>query len=210
MEWMSKPHKDRLDIKPPRQNKTRVLVDLDGVVRDFVGSLIRVYKKVYPDHHIKPVSSRELEKYFPAGAGVYKFMEPGYIEDIVEGAEAYPGAVEALQTWESEFEIVIVTAQPPFVRASTFTWIGRHRIPTNEVHINYYKYEIDGVALLDDFVDNLEEFAGTGRLAVCLDQPWNRHWKGPRVKSVGEFFELVQDYLKGDKRESISNETYLT
>lgn len=198
---MAKPHKDRLDIKPPREKKPRVLIDLDGVVRDFVGSLIRVYKKVYPEHDILPVQSRELEKYFPIGEKVYQFMAPGYIEDIMEGAEPYPGAVEALNRWENDFEIVVVTAQPAITRASTYLWIGKHRIPTNEVHISYYKYEIDGIALLDDFVDNLEEFAATGRLAVCLDQPWNQHWKGPRVKSVDEFFRLVLEHLYGSQRE---------
>ena len=200
---------DKMSVKPPREKKTRVLIDLDGVVRDFVGSLIRVYKRVYPDHDVLPVSSRRLEKFFPAGEEIYQFMAPGYIEEIVEKADAYPGAVEALQRWESEFDIVIVTAQPEFSRAGTYIWIGRNKIPTNEVHISYYKSEIEGFALLDDFVDNLEEFAATGRLAVCLDQPWNQKWKGPRVKSVQEFFELVQDVLYHQKKNN-SETTYLT
>ncbi len=200
---------DKMSVKPPRRKKPRVLIDLDGVVRDFVGSLIRVYKRVYPDHDILPVNSRRLENFFPVGQEIYQFMAPGYIEEIVENADAYPGAVEALQRWESEFDIVIVTAQPEFSRAGTFIWIGRHKVPTNEVHISYYKSEIEGFALLDDFVDNLEEFAATGRLAVCLDQPWNQQWKGPRVKSVQEFFERVQEVLMNQKRDDPET-TYLT
>ncbi len=108
-------------------------------------------------------------------------------------APPYPGAIEALRKWEDKSEIVIVTAQPPEFRYPTFAWIGNHAIPTNEVKIIYEKHTVDGIALLDDFPDNLELFAKTNRLAVCLDQPWNQHdWEGPRVKTVDEFFQLVQ------------------
>ncbi len=175
--------------------KPRVLIDLDGVVRDFVGSLIRVYKRRYPDHEVLPVTSRALEEFFPIREGIYRFMDSEYIEDIMVNAEPYPGAIEALYRWEAVFEIVVVTAQPPNWRAANYIWIGKHRIPTNEVHICFNKSRIDGVALLDDFVDNLEEFAATGRLAVCLDRPWNQEWKGERVKTVEEFFRLVQTKL---------------
>ncbi len=191
--------RDKMDIKPPRRDGTRVLIDLDGVVRNFVDSLIQVYNRVHPDHKVLPVNSRKLENFFPLGEDVYRFMEPGYIEEIMEDADPYPDAVEALQRWKDEFEIVIVTSQPEFSRAATYTWIGKHRIPSNEVHISHYKSEVAGFALLDDFTDNLQDFAATGRLAVCLDQAWNQSWKGPRVKTVEEFFRYVQDVLSREE-----------
>ncbi|GAB4376299.1 MAG: hypothetical protein Kow0042_22460 [Calditrichia bacterium] len=190
---MRKKNKGTLDIKPSQNEKERVLIDLDGVTRDFIGSLIRFYKQEYPDHHIEEVNSRRLEDFFQIGEEIYKFMEAGRIEQIMEEAEPYPGALEALNYWQKQFEIIVVTAQPEVSRAATYRWIGKHNIPTNEVHITYYKSRIPGIALLDDFVDNLEEFAETGRLAVCLDQPWNREWKGPRVHSLDEFFKLVKN-----------------
>jgi hypothetical protein len=193
---MTRKLKDKFDIKPSRNNRPRVLIDLDGVVRDFVGSLIKVYKRNHPDHEVLNVNSRKLEDFFPIGPGVYQFMEPGYIEEIIEEALPYRGAIEALYEWENEFQIVIVTAQPDYCKASTFTWIGKNKIPTNEVHISYYKSNIEGIALLDDFVDNLEEFAETGRMAVCLDQPWNQQWKGPRVKTINDFFLLLKKQNK--------------
>ncbi len=191
---------DKLDMKPPRENKPRVLIDLDGVIRDFVGSLVRVYNREFPQHEVLPVTSRRLEKFFPVKEKIYDFFEAGWIEEIMEEAEPYPDAVEALHRWKSEFEIVIVTSQPEASRASTFTWIGRHDIPTREVHISYYKSDIQGIALLDDFSNNLDEFRETGRLAVCLDQPWNRQWSGPRVKTVDQFFRYVQHRLYQNER----------
>ncbi|MEJ2636914.1 MAG: hypothetical protein P8184_16700 [Calditrichia bacterium] len=206
---MEKSPLDKMDIRPPRENKPRVLIDLDGVVRDFVGSLIRVYRRVYPDHKISEINSRRLEAFFPLGEEIYKFMEKGYIEEIVAEADPYPDAVEALRRWRHEFEIVIVSSQPEISRAATYLWIGKHNLPTSEVHITFYKSEVSGLVLLDDFTNNLEEFAKTGRPAVCLDQAWNQSWKGPRVKTVGEFFEFMQDYLYKNQRNDLDNQ-YLT
>nr|NIW46198.1 hypothetical protein [Gammaproteobacteria bacterium]NIX57255.1 hypothetical protein [candidate division Zixibacteria bacterium] len=115
--------------------------------------------------------------------------------EILEEALAYPGAIEALRRWENEFDMVIATTQPPAGRAPTFTWIARHDLPVDEVHITAHKYRIPGIALLDDFEDNLNHFQATGRLAVCLDQPWNLQWEGPRVGSPDEFFAYVWDYI---------------
>jgi hypothetical protein len=127
-------------------------------------------------------------------------MEPETIKKILEQAKSYPGTIESLQRWQDEFEIVVVTAQPDLVKSSTYIWIGKNDIPTNEVHISYYKSDIKGFALLDDFTDNLQEFAGTGRLAVCYNQPWNQNWNGPRIHSLDEFFELVQFELNKNEK----------
>jgi hypothetical protein len=182
------------DQKPEFSKKSRVLIDLDGVVRDFVGSLIRVYNRVHPEHQVQPVNSRQLEDFFPIGPAIYRFMEPGFAEEIIQDARPYPGALEALNHWKNEYEIVVVTSQPDVIKASTYIWIGKHDLPTNEVHITYQKSKVAGLALLDDFTDNLQEFADSGRLAVCLDQPWNQQWQGLRVKSVDEFFQVIQRY----------------
>jgi 5'(3')-deoxyribonucleotidase len=197
----------RLDQKPELQGKIRVLIDLDGVVRDFVGSLIRVYNRVHPDHQVKPVNSRKLEDFFPIGPAIYNFMEPGFAEEIIENAHPLPGAVEALKRWKNEYEIVIVTSQPDNIRALTYNWIGKYDLPTNEVHITYQKSTIAGLVLLDDFTDNLQEFADNGRLAVCMDQPWNKDWPGLRVKTVDEFFYLLQKYqFSQEKNENIKQQ----
>ena len=176
-------------------SRPRVIIDVDGVLRDFISSLKEVYNREFPEHRIKPITSHQLEDFFPIGMDIYEFMDKAHAWEILENAPPYPGAVEALQKWESDFEIVIATAQPSQGRHPTLAWLAKHKVPTNEIHITFDKHTIDGVALLDDFVDNLEKFQATGRLAVCLDQPWNRQWTGPRVSTVEDFFCLVSDHL---------------
>lgn len=174
-----------------KKTKTRVLIDLDGVIRDFIKSVESVYKREYPDHVIKQVVSRDLHNYFPIGPAINEFIKNKFGDEILLNAPEYPGAVEALCKWEDAFEMVIVTAQPADWRYSTYSWIGNHHLPVNEVKIIYEKHTVEGFALLDDFPENLDLFAQTGRLAVCMDQPWNQDWKGERVKTVDQFFELV-------------------
>lgn len=182
-----------------KKDKPRVLIDLDGVIRDFIQGLKTVYSREYPDHEIEKIVSRDLEHYFPIGKKINDFIFYDYFEDISLESPPYPGTVETLRKWEAVFDIVIVTSQYPQWRYSTFVWIGQHRLPTNEIHISFEKQKIAGVALLDDFIENLEAFAATGRLAVCLDQPWNQEWQGLRVKSVEEFFQLVQLKISNKK-----------
>lgn len=178
-----------------RAKKARVLVDLDGVIRDFITGLKNAYLGKYPDHTVEEILSRDLYKYFPIGEKINEFLDTEFTEILLK-APSYPGAIEALQKWEDAFEIVIVTAQLPQYRYATFSWIGNHSLPTDEVRITFDKHIVDGYALLDDFPENLKLFAGTDRLAVCLDQPWNKEWDGLRVKTVEEFFQLVNKRMR--------------
>jgi 5'(3')-deoxyribonucleotidase len=180
------------------QVKPRVLIDLDGVIRDFIEGLKKVYLKRYPDHQISEIVSRDLEHFFPIGEKINDFIFSDFFDEISKESPPYPGSIETLNKWEEEFEIVIVTSQYPHWRYPTFSWIGRYCLPTNEVHISFEKHRINGYALLDDFTENLESFAKTGRLAVCLDQPWNQAWEGPRVKSVDEYFQLIRAQIDSD------------
>jgi hypothetical protein len=178
-----------------QNEKVRVLIDLDGVIRDFVKGLEIVYQREYPDHKIQEVISRDLDKYFPIGKQINDFIDTKFYQEILSNAPVYPGTIESLYKWEKFFKIVIVTSQPPKWRYPTYYWIGKHAVPTDEIHLSFEKYTIDGYALLDDFVDNLQAFASTGRLAVCFDQPWNKNWEGERVKGIDEFFQLVEKKL---------------
>ncbi len=175
-----------------KSEKYRVLIDVDGVLRDFVAGLKMIYQREYPEHEVGFVDSRKLEDFFPIGEAIYPFMNDQFAEDILVNAPAIPEAIDSLHKWEDQFEIVIATAQPPEGRYPTFRWLGEHRVPASEIHISHHKSRLDGIALLDDALENLIPFEKSGRIAVCLDQPWNKSWNGPRVKSVEEFFIYLQ------------------
>ena len=191
-------------MKEISEEKIRVLIDLDGVLRNYVEGVIRVYRREYPQHRILPVTSRRLEDFFPIGEKIYPFIGKKFYREVLEEAPPYPGAIESMHARQRDFEMVLVTAQPPHWRYSTFIWIGKHRVPVNDILIRREKHKETGVALLDDFVENLEAFADTGRLAVCMDQPWNQEWPGPRAGTVDEFFDIVLEYLGSRPDEKVN------
>lgn len=193
---------------PAPRDRARLLIDVDGVLRDFIGSLSRVYRREYPHHTIRYVDSRRLEDFYPLGKDIYAFMDEQFAREILEDAPVIGDGIAAMARWEERFHLVIATNQPPEGRYPTLSWLGRHRVPANEIHIVRDKHRLDGVALLDDFIDNLEAFAATGRLAVCFDQPWNRDWNGPRVRSVEEFFEMMAAHLDNGT-DALDGDVYL-
>ena len=62
-------------MKASKKIKPRLLIDVDGVLRDFIGGLASIYQREYPDHKIKPVVSRDLHDNFPIGQEIYRFMD---------------------------------------------------------------------------------------------------------------------------------------
>ncbi len=175
--------------------RERIIIDVDGVLRDYIASLNAVYAREYPGHEILPVTDWELARFYPLGEEIYRFADEQFAREILENAPAYPGAIPELHQMEKEFEIVIATTQPPQHRYPTLVWLGKNHVPSNEIHITAEKQRIAGFVLLDDYPVNLRKFEATGRLAVCMDRPWNQDWTGPRVKSVGEFHAFLNVYL---------------
>jgi 5'(3')-deoxyribonucleotidase len=177
----------------------KVLIDIDGVLRNYMGYVYELYKREYPEHTVKSVESWSMAEYFPIGEEIYEFIFELHAEEITAKAEPFEGAIESLRGHLNEFDIAIVSAQNEKGIYGTLEWLAKHKVPVREYHFCFEKENIDGDALLDDAPHNLEAFAGTGRLAVARKQPWNRGWEGPKVNSVEEFFKYVKDYNAGLK-----------
>lgn len=171
----------------------KVLIDIDGVLRDYMGYVYRLYKEHYPDHNFKKVKTWSMAEYFPIGDEIYKFVFDDHAEKITANAEPFPGAIEAIRENMEEFDIAIVSAQNEKGMLGTMHWLASHKVPVKEYHFTFDKEKIDGDVLLDDGPHNLEAFADTGRLAVACKQPWNDVWTGPKVENVKEFFIYIKE-----------------
>ncbi|GAB4181503.1 MAG: hypothetical protein Kow00108_18190 [Calditrichia bacterium] len=174
----------------------RVLVDLDGVIRDFIGGVSIIYKKYYPEHTIKPVISRDLHLFFEIGFDIYDFIFEHY-DQITNKIVPYPGAIESLNVHSEKYDIVIATSQESWGVNVTYQWIEKYKLPVRDIIISDTKEELEGIALLDDWELNIEKFNATGRMGVCYEQPWNSKWNnGHKVKTIDNFFELIEKQIK--------------
>lgn len=174
--------------------KTRVLIDVDGVLRNFDKSVRKCYKEIYPNHKLPDTTeSWSLHKTYPIGQDIYKFVWEDHPFDIFAKAEEYEGSIDSLINWSNRYEIVITTSQPLSSLHPTLIWLGEKMVPTNEIHIVSEKYLVDGKFLLDDAPHNLKSFSKHGKVAVCMDRPWNQEWGGLRVYSIEGFFKLMEE-----------------
>lgn len=180
----------------------KVLVDIDGVLRDYMGYVYYLYQKKYPEHNFSKVKTWSMAEYFPIGEDIYTFVFDLHAEEITANAKPIPGAIEALKENMEKFDIALVSAQNEKGMIGTLQWLAKHRVPIREYHFCFDKEKVEGDALLDDGPHNLEAFSETGRLAIARKQPWNDGWKGPKVDSVSDFFQYI---LKINEAESLSN-----
>ena len=170
----------------------RIGVDVDGVLRDFVGKLILQYHEDYPGHEVLPVTDWGLNLFFPIGNAIFPYAFDHRAREIFEGADPYPGAISAMIALkERGHEIFYVTTQPRGKEVHTINWILKHNLPYDGIVITGIKNAVNCDIFIDDGPHNIKALREAGKLAVCFSQPWNRFVTGDRVKTLQEFVEIV-------------------
>jgi 5'(3')-deoxyribonucleotidase len=188
--------------RPPRpaRSRSRLGIDLDGVVADFNAGWIMLYNDDFGtslgvddvDGWNAPVrlthfqSMSEFWRWSATaghGASIFRVLRP------------YPDAVETLQRLGRRHHVVIVTTKPDFAIHDTYAWLAEHQVPTTEVHIVDDKTTVSCDVYLEDADHNLEDLRDSHPAAlVCrFVRPWNHAHLG--VSDVGGWsdFEALVD-----------------
>jgi len=179
------------------KGKSRILVDVDGVIADFVSGFMELYRHhgghvpdgfkwtdwdsmdELPDQEVRDVVWRDPY--------LFRILDP------------YPGAIKALEQLNNHYDVRIVTAIPHMHVWPRSEWFRKHApfihrkdqmIFTNDKSI------INGDFLIDDSLDNIRAWIAAGRgNAVIVDRPWNQvdRWDeiGIRVAELWEFNERI-------------------
>jgi 5'(3')-deoxyribonucleotidase len=159
----------------------RILVDVDGVLADFITSFMRCYEYLGGET--------------PEG---FKWEEWGSFEklpdkDLLNAAWAhpllfgghldpYPGAMPALKKLNKVHEVYLVTsiASPWETHVPARTRWLRNNAPfldiRKQVIVANNKGVVQGDLLVDDYLVNLAEWSSWNPLGcpVVIDHPWNR------------------------------------
>lgn len=116
-------------------------MDLDGVSRDFVGSMNKAFAIAYPELAYKVTSQKTYSfDNWPLkelGINEWDFMKK-YPDIIFGKAEPIPGAIEAIKEMQKELEplghnIVICTHQDPSIRHYTLLWLYLNNLATSKI-----------------------------------------------------------------------------
>lgn len=163
----------------------KIAIDLDGVVRDLMASLVHTYKIHHPEAIVHKIVTWDIAPYFPIGKDIYKWGFHKYADEVFY-YHAYPHdyAIEGLRLLKSHgHHLTILTYQNSDTVEQTVRWIkavGLNSI-IDEIRIMINdtskpgsgKASTDYDLYIDDSPNNIGEFLRVGKRVVCMNQPWN-------------------------------------
>jgi len=169
----------------------RVGLDVDGVIRDLVSSIMKLWDKLGRSY--KPVEQWELEASF--GDDVGRIINSDEYAWVVfyDFARPYEGAIDFYHSLCSIADVTILTSQRSIsAKFATDAWLKRYTFWGPVVYTSS-KEDVDCDVYLDDGPPFIEKLHKAGKLVVVMDRPWNRHLGGyQRVTSYEEFLSLCE------------------
>ncbi len=155
----------------------RIAVDIDGVLADQVGAVLKRIENEYGQKYLK--SDVNHAHWTFQGRDIWTeifrlLSDQEYVLAIpvIDGAKA---AVRQL----ARQDLCVVTARRPETEKATKQWLSTHFPCLREY---YYagvgtKHAIPSKALIDDFDLNIVEFVKSdpGRRGILFEQPWSRN-----------------------------------
>ncbi len=175
--------------------KPIILLDVDGVLADFIGGICRL---------VNDCQSRGNPKISPSDINQHDFMsvlnreqlsivetwahQDGFCSDL----DWYPAAKVLVRCLQDVGEVYAVTTpwECPTWYEERVEWLSRY-IPKNRVIFTHSKELVRGDVLIEDSAVNLDKWidSNDGRAAVLFDRPWNQavtQWPVKRVKTPVE------------------------
>lgn len=178
----------------------RLMVDLDGVVYDFVDTLTywcRWREGMSSDRLPYPASwdfyrdqwGLTLEEFLAIGG---RAVDDGYL--FAEGY-SIEGAIDGLHALRDAGHTIHIATDRSYGSRSvenTERWLTANAVPYDSLTFGRDKSVVDADIYIDDRDKNVEALRAAGKSAVIFDQPWNQNVDGPRVYDWPEFVSFVE------------------
>jgi 5'(3')-deoxyribonucleotidase len=180
----------------------RVLLDVDGVLADFVKSYLRLVYEVtgrwYEHHHVTEFNlGNALGLTADEASEVNKGIVQGWCSEI----EPLTGAIEGVGALSYLADVYVVTS--PWNKCPTWTyereqWLARHfGIPHAKVLHGSAKHLVRGDVLVDDKTETCVKWQAEHPCSSCVlwKSPWNSRdaWAGVLTNDWGRLHALVKE-----------------
>lgn len=185
-------------------------LDVDGCLRNFLDSLVTVFKRHYPQQKIVSFDHYQVYKAFPGLSEaevdhIWKDLYP--VETIHTYAHPYPGAAEAVRYLRRMgYKTNIVTYQDRNILLEhTIKWLKKHKIKYDALFNTSKKYEADFDVLIEDNGKYITDVVNNGKKVIIMDHPYNRNLdkdvenKCVRVQNWDQVIEIFEDLGKIEK-----------
>lgn len=160
---------------------SRIVVDVDGVMYNW-DKTARYMMRTYRGHQNNVAMHIASQDWNWIQNNVSKddwhwLWNRGVKQGLFRYGHLISGAVKGLQDLLARgHKLVICTHRPESAVKDTLAWLNLLNIPFAGIYIlsdGRPKTSVKGDILIDDKPENVEAWAGDGRWAVLLDQPWN-------------------------------------
>ena len=177
---------------------SRIGIDVDGVLRDFCGSLVNVVKEKYP-HYLKDEFKPEVEPSLDGGMITEWYLANNFncskeqLQEIYwkdhahtimgDGQPMY-GAIKQMYDlfdWaeENDHTLVCITSQKAHARHYTLSWLGKYGMNFDTVYFRRgrEKWKVDVDYLVDDSPNNHKAWVygrGMEEGFILMDAPYNQ------------------------------------
>ena len=181
--------------------KPRVLLDVDGVLADFIGEFLRV---VHRETGVKvahnDITTHEVVDSLPLGKTQADHVWHIFsMRNTAATMKPYPGAVEGAKKLMKVADVYFVTSpvktSPRWCYDRT-SWLSKHfgEAQARRVAYTSEKHIVQGDFLVDDRADNLEGWAKESptRTPILWGQPWNKKSKLKRLSDWGTLLQVVK------------------
>ena len=193
----------------------RIGIDVDGVLRDFCGSLVNVIKEDFP-HYLKGELD-DVEPSVDGGIVTDWYLENNFkctkedLRDIYWNSHAdkimgdgwpMPGAIKKMYDlfeWADDqgHEVCCITSQRPHARHYTLKWLGKYGMDFETVYFRRGKdkWKVNVDYLVDDSPANFDYWVkgrGMQEGFILVDAPYNQHTNSNyRITSLDEVQNII-------------------
>ncbi len=167
-------------------------IDLDNVVYDF-SKAMKGYAEFVLDRELPQSTQWAIWEDWGIPRGAFDFLFRRGVEEgfIWRTGDVIPGAIEGL--WElsdQEFHIRLLTTRltskfsHDLAVSHTVEWLKENAIPYRSLAFiggGESKSNYEAIALLDDNVENIQDWHDKHATGILFDQPWNEAMETAQV-----------------------------
>lgn len=178
-----------------------LLIDIDGILRDFVASVLHVYKKyintqseLLPEH----INTWNMETLL--GMSKEQFIDTflnKYLLETMYEAKPFPG-YENVNRLRKFMYVHIVTSQRPQSQTITLRWLQKYNIEYDAISFIDRKHHIKGDIIIEDRPKTLQLLRKLNEhKVITMHRPYNMQCEGLSVYNMHEFYVKCKElYMK--------------
>lgn len=190
----------------------RINCDVDGVLADFTGHLASWLSAQGARYTTEDFTSYELKACMRTPEDLKLLARAPHDATFCHSMPRYPGAQDFLRALAYRADVTLVTAPwlGQFHQWAREEWIDsilagpKGSRPAWSRHVEFQwttpdeRVRMGGDLLIEDRAETASAWARTGRTAILMDRPWNRHYPyEARVIRARSYAEALQAIFPG-------------